>query len=278
MPRVNRRTLRDGLLAVGDVLRNVVKVAIARQCSGIEFADGETQAVAAVLRAVRVASTGRDRHPHAQVARRRHPGSQPQRHRAALTIIDCAQRERLPYAVRWRVERITLTRPVLHAILRRVRRGPGDTDGVDLELAAQIQRYPLRMVSLAGEGLCQIRITLPVGIQISVGESRIPVAIAITEATVRERCGPGMTDHFRRNGVADEVAFLGLGVTPLSFRIPVPGFRKQLGVLAVANGLPTRRLDFLDEIRRHDFVGCTSAQPVDTRTQRAERAEGTDCV
>ena len=208
MPWVDRRALRDGLLAVGDVLQNVVKLAVAGKCSGVEFADRETQAVAAVFGTVCVACAGRDRHPDAQVARRRHPGSEPQRHRAALAVIDRAQRERLPDAAGRRIEGIAVTGPVLHAIFGGVRRGPGDADGVDLELAAQIQRYPLRMVLLAGEGFRQIRIALPVGVQISVGEPRIAVAIAIAEAPVRQRRGPGMTDHFRRGGITDEVAFL----------------------------------------------------------------------
>ena len=58
----------------------------------------------------------------------------------------------------------------------------------------------------------------------------------------------------------------------------MPGFGEQFGVLAIADGLPARRLNFLDELRRHDLVGGISAQPVDARTQRAERAERTDCV
>src|SRR6185295_7334003 len=87
-----------------------------------------------------------------------------------------------------------------------------------------------------------------------------------------------MADHLRWSRVTDEVAFPRICVAPLSFRIPMPGFAEQLGILAIADGLPARRLDFPDELRSHHLIGNASAQPVDARAQRAERAERTHRV
>src|SRR6185437_14490560 len=102
---------------------------------------------------------------------------------------------------------------------------PGDPNGIDLNLAAQIERDPLRMVLLACELLREIGIALPITVQIAVREPRIAGSIASAEATVRKRCGPGVADHLCGGSVPDEVASLCAGIAPLALCIPVPGFR-----------------------------------------------------
>jgi hypothetical protein len=69
-----------------------------------------------------------------------------------------------------------------------------------------------------------------------------------------------MADHLRGHPFCSSVA-------PPAFWIPVPRFREELGVLAVADSVPTGRLNFFDELRGHDFVGNASAKSMNVCTQ-----------
>ncbi len=71
-----------------------------------------------------------------------------------------------------------------------------------------------------------------------------------------------------------KVAFLLVGVAPLSGGIPVPGFDHQLGVLAIGHGLPSRAEDFVQQRIFQQMVGSAGAQAVDGRAERADGAEG----
>src|ERR1019366_149139 len=148
--------------------------------------------------------------------------------------------KRLPDAVRGRAKRIAPAGPILHAVPGRERRGPGDADGVDLQLAAEVERDPLRVTGFAGEGFRQIGIAFPVS-------ARIAGSVAHGEAAMRQRRRPGMPDRFRGSCITHKVTFLGPRIAPLTVRIPVPGFRESFGILPIAHGLQTPRLDLADK-------------------------------
>ena len=123
---------------------------------------------------MRVAGIGRFCHPYAEVADGSHPIDQLQRDGATLAFCDAAQRKRLPCALhRAVVEGLELSSPELHRILFRVGIGPGDADGVHINLCAEVDHHPLGMkgVVLAGEGFGEIWIALPIGVNIAVGEA-----------------------------------------------------------------------------------------------------------
>src|SRR5215469_1179321 len=63
MPWIDGRTDRVGLGAIGCMAKDVVKAAIRRECSDVQLSNGVAEAIAAVSRAVGVASIRRFRHP-----------------------------------------------------------------------------------------------------------------------------------------------------------------------------------------------------------------------
>src|SRR5690349_17472394 len=172
-------------------------------------------------------------------------------------------------------ERIACTRPVLNPVFSRVWRSPSNPDRIYLDLAAEIERDPLRMILLTSEALREVRIAFPICIQVSIREPGITSAVTSAEPPVRERRGPGVADHLPRSRVTDEVALLSSRVAPFTSWIPVPRFCEKLCILSIADRLPTRRLDLFDELGSHDLVGDAAAQSIDARTQRTERAERT---
>src|SRR6202453_4392138 len=104
--------------------------------------------------------------------------------------------------------------------------GPGDLYRVHVYLAAEIDHHPLGVerIVLAGESVGQIRITLPIGFGIAVGEAGPSIAIAAAESAMRQWRSPGVPNHLTgRLGVPDKVSLLALGITPCAVRIPVPG-------------------------------------------------------
>jgi hypothetical protein len=74
---------------------------------------------------------------------------------------------------------ICIPRPVLHLIDASVRLGPVDPYRVHVQFFSEAYDHPLRMkrVILAGEGLREIRIALPIGPCISVVEPRIAIEL-----------------------------------------------------------------------------------------------------
>ena len=172
MPGIHRRRPGDGLFPARQVLDDVGELAIGRQGADIEFVDRISHAVAFVLRTMRVAGVGRFGHPDAQVSHRNIPIRELQRGRSALAVGNRAHGKGLPGAlVDSRVERFQLASPELHVIARGVGIGPGDPDGIDIDLRAQVDHHPLRMqrVIFAREGFGQVWIALPVGIRVAVG-------------------------------------------------------------------------------------------------------------
>src|SRR5271157_1589206 len=216
-------------------------------------------------------------HPDADPADRDRPGDEFQRDGSTLAFGDVAERKRLPRAFgRAVIEGLELASPELYRVAFGVMVRPCDADRIDVNLAAQVNNDPLRMqrVVFAGESLGQVRIALPVGLGISIGEPRPSIAVAAAETAMGQGRRPRAVNHFGGVvGVADEVAFLFVGIAPLPCRIPVPGLDHKLGVLAISHGLPSRAKDFFQQRVLEQMVGSTGAQAVNRRAQRANGAE-----
>ena len=90
--------------------------------------------------------------------------------------------------------------PELDGVMFGVRLGPCDADRVQIDLGAEIDHDPLRMegVVFAGEGFGQVRIRLPIRLEIAVGEARPSVAVSATEAAMRKRRWKRMVAADRR--------------------------------------------------------------------------------
>ena len=277
VPRVHGRAERVRLPRVRGVLHHILKRAIGRECSRIKLANGIADAVALVSRAMRVAGVGRLRHPDAKVSHRHRQRGQTNRDLSTLAVGHRAAGVRLPDGFGNVAPRIVLAaRPELHAVILRVRFGPCDADGVDLMQTTQIDDHPLRMqrIVFAGEAASQIGIALPVGIGVAIGQHRVvaPV-ISAGHAAVRQRVTPGVPNHFGGRGVAYEVA-LARRIAPGSLRIPVPGFGLELGVLPVGDRLPAGCQNLFEHGIDQHFVGEPHADPVDSGSECAYRAEG----
>src|SRR6516164_5958989 len=122
-------------------------------------------------------------------------------------------REPLPASRRRLPDRV-LAGPELHHVVPRVRLGPVDADGVEPLPAGEIEDHPLRMrgIVLAAEGLREVRVALPEGLRVAVGETRIADGIGAViagDAAARQRIAIGVEDRFRsRVSRADEVTTL----------------------------------------------------------------------
>src|SRR5690242_21344658 len=68
MPRINRRTDRVGLGAIGGMANNVVKTAVRSERPDVQLSHGVAEAIAVITRPMRVAGIGRLRHPYADEA------------------------------------------------------------------------------------------------------------------------------------------------------------------------------------------------------------------
>ena len=79
--------------------------------------------------------------------------------------------------------------PILHGVRGRIRVGPIQTNRVDGFFGAEIHDDPLRVqgIALAGERLVEIRIALPIGRKVAVGQTRVVVVVALVvrEAALR---------------------------------------------------------------------------------------------
>ncbi len=228
---------------------------------------------------MRVAGIRRLGHPDAQVSHRDFPGDQFQRGDAAVPVRNGARREGLPHALGGACrERAARAGPKLNGVASRVRIGPGDANGIDIRLAAEIDHHPLRMqrIIFTSELASQVRIAFPVRLGIAIGEPRPSVSIAAAESAMRQRIGPGIVNRFAKLGTAGEIAFLLFRIAPHPARIPVPGFGVQFGVLAIGDGLPAGVQDLLENGAGQNVIGRSGSQAIDTGAERAEGAEGVD--
>src|ERR1700757_2179190 len=132
--------------------------------------------------------------------------------------------------------------PILDEVLGGEGSGPGDPDGIEFLRRGEVEDDPLRVrgVGFVSEALGEVGIALPVGGRIAVGEARVPGiagAVVAGESAMRQSVTVGHVDGLTKSGRSGEVAFA-LRIAPGSFGVPVPGLDEELGVLAVAHGLP----------------------------------------
>ena len=199
------------MFTAGQVFDHVGEFAAAVHRADIEFVDRVAHAIPRILRPMRVAGVGRFCHPDAQIARLDFPIHQLQSRSAAGAIGDGSHGERLPRAfVDAVIERFLFSGPELYVVALGVRLRPGDLDGVDVGLRAQIDHHPLGMqrIVIAGVRFGQVRIALPIGLQIAIGQARPAVTVALGGAAMWERIGPGMANRIAQFGAACEVTFL----------------------------------------------------------------------
>ena len=149
---------------------------------------------------------------------------------------------------------------------------------VDVLFLVERDHHPLRMqrIVFSGELLGQIWIALPVRLQSPSSRREISVELCAAiarEATVAQRVAVGVPDHFAgRSRIPGEVSFA-RGIAPRAFRIPMPRLHKQVCVLPVADGSPSRRENFLDLIGTKEHVGGVAGHAIDGRSQGIKRAE-----
>src|SRR5882672_762985 len=84
---------------------------------------------------------------------------------------------------------------------------------------------------------------------------------------MRERVAERMTNEVAGFGVADKVS-LSASLAPLSLRIPVPRLHMQLGVLTIADRLPTRGEDLVHDGFGENLIGGCGADAIDSRSER----------
>src|SRR5689334_13329974 len=90
---------------------------------------------------------------------------------------------------------------------------------------------------------------------------------------MRQGISVGVANHFLcRRRIPCEVALAGR-VAPGSFRIPMPGLNKQLGVLPIADRTPPCLKNLLYLVRPEKDVGCVGGNTIHRGTQGTKRAE-----
>ena len=239
-------------------------------CANEELANRVTQTVAAVGRPVRVAGIRRSRHPDPNVLHRHRRDGKLNRGAAALAVVDDAVRKGNPRALRRLLDRVFAV-PVLDHVLPREGLGPGDPHGVERTRGCQVDNHPLRMkrIVFARVRLRQVGIALPVGVQVAIGESRVAdhiCAVIVSDAAMRQGISVGMANGLTEGGASGEITFA-RGIAPSALRIPVPGFHVKLGVLAVADRLPSGGEHLLDRRLDESFVRGAVREPVDAGAQ-----------
>ena len=139
----------------------------------------------------------------------------------------------------------------------------------------------MQRILLPRKLLCEIRITFPVGLQISIIQPREAIKFCSTvpcEAAVTERVSIRVSNHFfGRSGVAGEISS-SLGIAPGAPRIPMPGLHEQIGVLAITDDSPASGENLLDLIGSKKYIGGIAGYSVYCRSQRVKRAECVDRV
>ena len=189
---------------------------------------------------------------------------------AALAVVDDTIRKCDPGAERRLLDRVFAV-PVLDHVLPRERLGPGDPHGVERARGCQVDNDPLGMkrIVFARVRLREVRIALPVGIQVAIGESRVAdhiCAVIVSDAAMRQRISVGVADGLTEGGAAREITFA-RGIAPSALGVPVPGFHVKLGVLTVADRLPPGGEHLLDRWLDESFVRGAVREPVDAGAQ-----------
>src|ERR1700758_4295864 len=131
-------------------------------------------------------------------------------------------------------------------------------------------------VILAGERLREVGIALPERAAVAIGQTRVTDrvgAVIARDTAARQRIAVRVDDRLgSRTRLTDEIAALP-GAAPGAARIPVPGFRVQLGVLPVGDGLPPGRQHTVDGLRREQLVGGAVWQAVYAGAERLLRPD-----
>jgi hypothetical protein len=156
--------------------------------------------------------------------------------------------------------------------------GPSDANRRNGIERAKINDHPLRMERVILARICvrEIRVALPVCIEIAVGEAGIADKIGsviVRDPAMRERIAVGVPNELCRCRAADEISLPGR-ITPSPFGIPVPSFDMQFGVLPVGNRLPARGENLLDHFRIEELIGCPIRQTVDSGAESLGRPYG----
>src|SRR5262249_29600173 len=112
---------------------------------------------------------------------------------SALSIRDRSLGKRLPCALGGSlVKGFQFSRPVLNLVIHCIGTSPGNLNGIDVYLLAQVDQDPLRVrgIVLSSEGARQIWVTLPEAFRIAIRQSRPTVSIAHGIASTRKRISP----------------------------------------------------------------------------------------
>src|SRR5271169_573097 len=189
---------------------------------------------------------------------------------------DCTQREGLPDAAGGRLDGI-LAGPILNEVVSSVRFAPRDANAVDGLRLRQIEDDPLRMqrIAFGGEVLSEIGIALPESVEVAIGEAResgVFRPVIAGETAAGKRISVGVAQAFGGHGSAREITPAGgiaavPTIAPCSFRIPVPGFDRQFGILAERHWLPAGRLRNLQRVRKQIFVDSLGGNAINAGTQ-----------
>ena len=147
-----------------------------------------------------------------------------------------------PDAAGWAFERISRHPNTARRILWRRDWPMRCSESPDVFGRVEFHDDPLRMqgVVFTSEFFRQIRIALPVGGGVAVGEARIFVGggVAAGAAAMRQRIAEGLADRIFEIGAAGEVAAFVRGIAPGAVGIPVPTGDSQFGVEAIRDRTP----------------------------------------
>src|SRR5271154_341632 len=114
----------------------------------------------------------------------------------------------------------------------------------------------MRRIAFARESLRQVRVTLPIGACVPVGETReadVVRSIVTRESPMGERISVRISQEFSGVCRACEVS-LTARIAPGSLRIPMPRFDRELRILAVAYWLPAGTKGAVQSGLREAFI------------------------
>src|SRR5246500_3553906 len=130
VPRIDRGTVGHGLILIGSVADQVVKLAVSAGGAEIEFANGVAETIALVGAAMRVARVGRPGHQNADVLQEERNGAELENGIAAFSAGDGAAGKSLPDAERGLTDGI-FAREILNDEMSGVRLSPLNANGAD---------------------------------------------------------------------------------------------------------------------------------------------------
>src|SRR5215472_5231620 len=134
----------------------------------------------------------------------------------------------------------------------------------------------MRRVILTREPLCQIRVALPVGVDVAIVEAREAVefrSVVAGESAMGQRVAIRMPDHLPGGSrVANEIA-ASRGIAPGTFGVPVPCLHEQVCILTVADDTPSGRVDAGNLVGAKKDVGGVAGHAIHGRTQRINGTE-----